>query len=81
MYFLSTDICSCAKRNLVSSRHVLLPRYAFHAFKDKKVEEAKQVWADLRSEEVLFDQHTYADIVRAFSDGNLPVWLWSFMMR
>ena len=40
--------------------------------RNKKVEEAKQVWADLRSEEVLFDQHTYGDIVRAFSDGGLP---------
>ncbi|KAJ6818745.1 putative LRR receptor-like serine/threonine-protein kinase [Iris pallida] len=37
----------------------------------RRREEARQVWADLRSEEVLFDQHTYGDIVRAFTDGGL----------
>ncbi|KAJ0978348.1 hypothetical protein J5N97_013822 [Dioscorea zingiberensis] len=40
--------------------------------RNKKEEEAKQVWADLKSEGVRFDQHTYGDIVRAFSDGGLP---------
>lgn len=40
--------------------------------RNKKEEEARQVWADLRGEEVRFDQHTYGDIVRAFSDGGLP---------
>ena len=44
----------------------------FMLLRNKKIEEAKQVWADLRSEEVLFDQHTYGDIVRAFTDGGLP---------
>ena len=44
----------------------------FMLARNKKVEEAKQVWVDLRSEEVLFDQHTYGDIVRVFSDGGLP---------
>ncbi|MQM15542.1 hypothetical protein Taro_048489 [Colocasia esculenta] len=38
----------------------------------KRAEEAKQVWLDAKREEVLFDQHTYGDIVRAFSDGGLP---------
>uniref|UniRef100_A0A1D1XDS0 Pentatricopeptide repeat-containing protein At1g62350 n=1 Tax=Anthurium amnicola TaxID=1678845 RepID=A0A1D1XDS0_9ARAE len=40
--------------------------------RNKKAEEAKQVWVDARREEVQFDQHTYGDIVRAFSDGGLP---------
>lgn len=40
--------------------------------RNKKVEEAKQVWADLKSEDVHIDQHTYGDVVRAFSDGGLP---------
>lgn len=40
--------------------------------RNKKVEEAKRVWADLKSEDVHIDQHTYGDIVRAFSDGGLP---------
>ncbi|KAK9168031.1 hypothetical protein Syun_000171 [Stephania yunnanensis] len=40
--------------------------------RNKKAEEAWRVWGDLKSEEVLFDQHTYGDIIRAFLDGGLP---------
>ncbi|KAL8161034.1 hypothetical protein V2J09_012523 [Rumex salicifolius] len=40
--------------------------------RNKKVEEAKTVWKDLKREEVLFDQHTFGDIVRAFLDNGLP---------
>ena len=39
--------------------------------RNKKVDETRQVWADLKSEDVLFDQHTYGDIVRAFCDAGL----------
>lgn len=37
----------------------------------EKHEEIRQVWADLRSEKVQFDQHTYGDIIRALSDAGL----------
>ena len=40
--------------------------------RNKKVDEAKQVWQDLKREEVLFDQHTFGDIMRAFLDNGLP---------
>lgn len=40
--------------------------------RNEKVDEAKQVWEDLRREEVLFDQHTFGDIIRAFLDSGLP---------
>ncbi|GAB2218425.1 hypothetical protein Drorol1_Dr00001648 [Drosera rotundifolia] len=40
--------------------------------KNKMVDEVKRVWADLKGEEVLFDQHTFGDIVRAFLDSGLP---------
>lgn len=40
--------------------------------RNKKLEETKQVWAHLKSEEVRIDQHTYGDIVRAYLDGGLP---------
>lgn len=40
--------------------------------RNKKVDEAKQVWEDLKKEEVLFDQHTFGDIIRAFLDNELP---------
>lgn len=40
--------------------------------RNKKVDEAQQVWEDLRREEVLFDQHTFGDIIRAFLDSGLP---------
>ncbi|XAR60302.1 hypothetical protein NMG60_11033614 [Bertholletia excelsa] len=40
--------------------------------RNKKVDEVKQVWKDLKQEEVLFDQHTFGDIIRAFLDGGLP---------
>ncbi|KAL9234817.1 hypothetical protein vseg_009642 [Gypsophila vaccaria] len=40
--------------------------------RNKKVDEAKQVWADLKQENVLFDQHTFGDIMRAFLDNGLP---------
>ncbi|KAG8063744.1 hypothetical protein GUJ93_ZPchr0003g17564 [Zizania palustris] len=39
--------------------------------RNKKVEETRQVWTDLKSEDVLFDQHTYGDIVRAFCVSGL----------
>ena len=37
--------------------------------RNKKVDEANRVWRDLRREEVLFDQHTFGDITRAFLDN------------
>uniref|UniRef100_A0A803L3V8 Pentatricopeptide repeat-containing protein n=1 Tax=Chenopodium quinoa TaxID=63459 RepID=A0A803L3V8_CHEQI len=40
--------------------------------RNKKVDEAKRVWEDLKREEVLFDQHTFGDIMRAFLDNELP---------
>ncbi|CAO2837390.1 unnamed protein product [Amaranthus hypochondriacus] len=40
--------------------------------RNKKVEEAKRVWGDLNKEEVLFDQHTFGDIMRGFLDNGLP---------
>ncbi|KAG4920432.1 hypothetical protein JHK86_049245 [Glycine max] len=40
--------------------------------RNKRVEEAKKVWGDLKTEEVLFDQHTFGDIIRAFLDNGLP---------
>ncbi|KAM0997120.1 hypothetical protein TB1_006440 [Malus domestica] len=41
--------------------------------RNKKVDEAKKVWGDLKREEVLFDQHTFGDIMRAFLDSGLPL--------
>lgn len=40
--------------------------------RNKKVDETKKVWEDLKKEGVLFDQHTFGDLVRAFLDGGLP---------
>ncbi|KAG9455211.1 hypothetical protein H6P81_008115 [Aristolochia fimbriata] len=40
--------------------------------RNKKVDEVKVVWVDLKEEGVRFDQHTYGDIVRAFLDNGLP---------
>ncbi|XP_047322293.1 pentatricopeptide repeat-containing protein At1g62350 [Impatiens glandulifera] len=40
--------------------------------RNKKVDEAKRVWNDLKGEEVHIDQHTFGDIVRAFLDSGLP---------
>ncbi|XP_061349265.1 pentatricopeptide repeat-containing protein At1g62350 [Gastrolobium bilobum] len=40
--------------------------------RNRKVEEAKRVWDDLKREAVLFDQHTFGDIIRAFLDSGLP---------
>ncbi|TYK28186.1 pentatricopeptide repeat-containing protein [Cucumis melo var. makuwa] len=37
--------------------------------KNKRVEETKQVWEDLKKEGVLFDQHTFGDIIRAYLDN------------
>ncbi|KAJ7964980.1 Pentatricopeptide repeat-containing protein [Quillaja saponaria] len=39
--------------------------------RNKKVNDAKRVWADLKSEEVLFDQHTFGDIIRSFLESGL----------
>ncbi|WCJ28850.1 Pentatricopeptide repeat (PPR) superfamily protein [Euphorbia peplus] len=40
--------------------------------RNKKTDEAKLVWQDLKGEGVLFDQHTFGDIMRAFLDSGLP---------
>ncbi|KAJ9559934.1 hypothetical protein OSB04_005094 [Centaurea solstitialis] len=40
--------------------------------RNKKVDEIKQVWADLKKEGVHFDQHTFGDIMRVFLDSGLP---------
>ncbi|KAK7352605.1 hypothetical protein VNO80_18029 [Phaseolus coccineus] len=40
--------------------------------RNKRVEEAKRVWDDLKDKQVLFDQHTFGDIIRAFLDNGLP---------
>lgn len=40
--------------------------------RNKKVDEAKRVWEDLKREDVLFDQHTFGDLIRAFLDSELP---------
>ncbi|MCL7049191.1 hypothetical protein MKW94_009029 [Papaver nudicaule] len=39
--------------------------------RNKEVKETKRVWEDLKREEVLFDQHTYGDIIRSFLDSGL----------
>ncbi|KAG8371025.1 hypothetical protein BUALT_Bualt13G0044100 [Buddleja alternifolia] len=40
--------------------------------RNKKVDEARTVWKNLKKEEVLFDQHTFGDLIRAFLDSGLP---------
>ncbi|XP_054795170.1 pentatricopeptide repeat-containing protein At1g62350-like isoform X1 [Prosopis cineraria] len=40
--------------------------------RNKRVEEIKRVWEDLKREEVLFDQHTFGDIIRTCLDSGLP---------
>lgn len=50
--------------------------------RNKKVDEAKRVWEDLKREEVLFDQHTFGDLVRAFLDSGLiskAMWIYDEM--
>lgn len=44
----------------------------FMLARNKKVDEAKRVWQDLKREGVLFDQHSFGDIMRAFLDSGLP---------
>ncbi|CAN7019473.1 hypothetical protein BRARA_F00486 [Brassica rapa] len=41
--------------------------------RNRRVDETKKVWGDLKREGVLFDQHTFGDLVRAFLDNELPV--------
>lgn len=41
--------------------------------RNKKVDEVKRVWEDLKREEVHFDQHTFGDIIRVFLDSGLPL--------
>ncbi|CAA2967999.1 pentatricopeptide repeat-containing At1g62350 [Olea europaea subsp. europaea] len=40
--------------------------------RNRKIDEARLVWADLKREQVLFDQHTFGDLIRAFLDNELP---------
>lgn len=39
--------------------------------RNKRINEAKKVWGDLKKEKVLFDQHTFGDLVRSFLDSGL----------
>lgn len=41
--------------------------------RNKKVDETKKIWEDLKKEGVIFDQHTFGDLVRAFLDGGLSL--------
>ncbi|XP_071709687.1 pentatricopeptide repeat-containing protein At1g62350 [Rutidosis leptorrhynchoides] len=41
--------------------------------RNKKIDEVKRVWQDLKNEQVHFDQHTFGDIIRAFLDSGLPL--------
>nr|GLL17266.1 pentatricopeptide repeat-containing protein At1g62350-like [Ipomoea trifida] len=43
----------------------------FLSMKNKRVDEAKKVWEYLKSEGVLFYQHTFGDLVMAFLDSGL----------
>jgi pentatricopeptide repeat protein len=36
------------------------------------VDETKRVWDDLKREGVLFDQHSFGDIIRAYLDREMP---------
>lgn len=40
--------------------------------RNKRVDETKRVWDDLKGEGVLFDQHTFGDMVRAYLDSGMP---------
>lgn len=40
--------------------------------RNKKGEEAMQVWKDMKAENIHVDQHTYADIIRTFLDHESP---------
>ncbi|MBA0874239.1 hypothetical protein Goshw_013878 [Gossypium schwendimanii] len=40
--------------------------------RNRKVDESRQVWEDLKKEQVLFDQHTFGDLVRVYLDSGLP---------
>ncbi|KAK8319626.1 hypothetical protein V6Z11_A13G254500 [Gossypium hirsutum] len=40
--------------------------------RNRKVDESRRVWEDLKKEQVLFDQHTFGDLVRVYLDSGLP---------
>ncbi|XP_027124509.1 pentatricopeptide repeat-containing protein At1g62350-like [Coffea arabica] len=40
--------------------------------RNKRVDKARSVWDDLKREGMLFDQHTFGDLIRAFLDCGLP---------
>uniref|UniRef100_A0ACD5YGK1 Uncharacterized protein n=1 Tax=Avena sativa TaxID=4498 RepID=A0ACD5YGK1_AVESA len=69
---LSMKIYGVVRKEIWYRPDMYLYRDMLHMLaRNKKTEEARQVWADLRSEDVLFDQHTYGDIVRVLSDAGL----------
>ncbi|MBA0844395.1 hypothetical protein Goarm_001495 [Gossypium armourianum] len=39
--------------------------------RNRKVDESRRVWEDLKKEQVLFDQHTFGDLVRVYLDSGL----------
>ncbi|KAM0909418.1 hypothetical protein ACQ4PT_014826 [Festuca glaucescens] len=69
---LSMKIYSVVRKEIWYRPDLYLYRDMLHMLaRNKKIDETRQVWADLKSEDVLFDQHTYGDIVRVFCDAGL----------
>lgn len=69
---LSMKIYGVVRKEIWYRPDMYLYRDMLHMLaRNKKTDETRQVWADLKSEDVLFDQHTYGDIVRVFCDAGL----------
>ncbi|KAK1650804.1 hypothetical protein QYE76_068609 [Lolium multiflorum] len=69
---LSMKIYGAVRKEIWYRPDMYLYRDMLHMLaRNKKIDETRQVWADLKSEDVLFDQHTYGDIVRVFCDAGL----------
>ncbi|CAM0872772.1 unnamed protein product [Alopecurus aequalis] len=69
---LSMKIYGVVRKEIWYRPDMYLYRDMLHMLaRNKKIDETRQVWADLKSEDVLFDQHTYGDIVRVFCDAGL----------
>ncbi|XP_047086503.1 pentatricopeptide repeat-containing protein At1g62350-like [Lolium rigidum] len=69
---LSMKIYGVVRKEIWYRPDMYLYRDMLHMLaRNKKIDETRQVWSDLKSEDVLFDQHTYGDIVRVFCDAGL----------
>ncbi|KAK1311848.1 Pentatricopeptide repeat-containing protein [Acorus calamus] len=72
LVFLSMKIYEIVRKEIWYRPDMFFYRDMFIMLaRNKRIEDTRQVWDDMKSEGVHFDQHFYGDIIRAYADAGL----------